>query len=295
MLRTLVPVRMIAKRAPMPSTGGVGAASAGYWDRFLAVTCLVGLFAVSACSGPAAAVVAPTPVTLTVSAASDLTRAFTEVGAAFDAATGTKVVFNFGSTGQLAQQIEQGAPVDVFAAANASYIDQLDAQGLILPDTKQRYARGRIVLWTRADSPLELERVEDLALPGVRRVAIANPDHAPYGAAAREALQATGLWAGVQPKLVLGENVRQALQYAETGNVDAAIVALSLVVPAAMAEDVRGRYVLIPEDLHAPLDQTVAVIGSTAHEREARAFAEFVGSAAAREIMGKYGFGVVSQ
>ena len=263
--------------------------------RATAIICLVGLLVASACSGPASSAVTPTPSTLTISAASDLTRAFTEVGAAFAVATGTKVVFNFGSTGQLAQQIEQGAPVDVFAAANAGYIDQLDAKGLILPDTKQRYARGRIVLWTRADSPLRLERVEDLALPGVRRVAIANPDHAPYGAAAREALQAAGLWAGVQPKLVLGENVRQALQYAETGNVDAAIVALSLVVPAAMAEDVQGRYVVIPEDLHAPLDQTVAVIRNTAHEREARAFVEFVGSPAAREIMGKYGFGVLSQ
>jgi molybdate transport system substrate-binding protein len=263
--------------------------------RATAILCLVGWLVVSACSGPASSPSNPAPVTLTISAASDLTRAFTEVGAAFEAATGTKVVFNFGSTGQLAQQIEQGAPVDVFAAANASYIDQLDAKGLILSDTKQRYANGRIVLWTRADSELQLERLEDLALPGVRRVAIANPDHAPYGTAAREALRAVGLWAGVQPKLVLGENVRQALQYAETGNVDAAIVALSLVVPAAMAEDVDGRYVLVPEDLHAPLDQTVAVIRSTAHEREARAFAEFVGSPAAREIMRKYGFGVVSQ
>jgi molybdate transport system substrate-binding protein len=252
---------------------------------------LVALLALTGCSASNRPKDQPAPVTLTVSAASDLTRAFAEVGAAFEAATGTQVVFNFGSTGQLAQQIEQGAPVDVFAAANASYINHLDAKGLILPDTKQRYARGRIVLWTRADSELRLERVEDLALPGVRRVAIANPDHAPYGTAARDALQATGLWSGVQPKLVLGENVRQALQYAETGNVDAAIVALSLVVPAAMAEDVQGRYVLIPEELHAPLDQTLAVIRSTAHEREARAFVKFVGSPAAREIMQKYGFG----
>jgi len=278
----------------MPSTGGVGAASAGYWDRFLAVTCLIGLLAASACSGPApaASVGTPAPVTLTVSAASDLTRAFTKIGAAFEAATGTKVVFNFGSTGQLAQQIEQGAPVDVFAAANASYIDQLDALNLILPDTKQRYARGRIVIWTRADSALQLEHVEDLALPGVRRVALANPDHAPYGAAAREALQTTGIWTTLQPKLVVGENVRQALQYAETGNVDAAIVALSLVVPAASADDVQGHYVLIPEDLHMPLDQTLAVIRGTAYEHEARAFAEFVGGPAAREIMRKYGFGL---
>lgn len=232
----------------------------------------------------------PSPVTLTVSAASDLTSAFTEIGKAFEAETGNKVLFNFGSTGQLARQIEQGAPVDVFAAANASYIDQLDAQGLILSDTKQLYARGRIVLWTRADSALQLEGVEGLVLPGVRRVALANPDHAPYGVAAREALQAAGLWAAVQPKLVLGENVRQALQYAETGNVDAAIVALSLVVPAATTGDVKGRYVLIPEALHAPLDQALAVIKSTTHERQARAFAAFVGSPAAREIMREYGF-----
>lgn len=237
---------------------------------------------------PAPATSPAQPVTITVSAASDLTQAFAEVGQQFEAQTGTKVLFNFGSTGQLTQQIEQGAPVDLFAAANISYIETLEKQGLILADTKQVYGRGRIVLWTRADSPLKLERVEDLLNPAVQRIAIANPDHAPYGVAAREALQTAGIWDAVQPKLVLGENIGQAYQYAETGNVDVGIIALSLVLPAASGA--AGRYVLIPETLHSPLDQAYAVIKTAAHEPQARAFAAFVASAAGREIMRRYGF-----
>lgn len=229
-------------------------------------------------------------VTLTVSAAADLTYAFEEIAAAFQAETGHTVVFNFGSTGQLAQQIAQGAPVDLFAAANISFVEELAAQGLVLPDTVALYARGRITLWTRADSPLRLERLEDLTRPEVTRVAIANPDHAPYGVAARQALQTAGLWEMVQPKLVLGENVRQTLQYAETGNVDAAIVALSLSVPAAAGPDGPGHWTLIPQELHPPIDQALAVIRGTPHEAAARAFAVFVNGPQGREIMRKYGF-----
>ena len=229
-------------------------------------------------------------ITLTVSAAADLSYAFGEIGAAFEAETGHKVVFNFGSTGQLAQQIEQGAPVDLFAAANVSFIDDLAQQGLILPDTVQMYARGRITLWTRADSPLQITQVSDLARTEIARIAIANPDHAPYGVAAREAMQTAGVWEAVQPKLVLGENVRQTLQYAETGNVDAAIVALSLSVPAAASAGQPGRWTLIPEDLHAPIDQALAVIRGTQHESAARAFAAFVNGSQGRPIMRKYGF-----
>jgi len=229
-------------------------------------------------------------ITLTVSAAADLSYAFGEIGAAFEAETGHKVVFNFGSTGQLAQQIEQGAPVDLFAAANVSFIDDLAQQGLTLPDTVQMYARGRITLWTRADSPLQITQVSDLARTEIARIAIANPDHAPYGVAAREAMQTAGVWDAVQPKLVLGENVRQTMQYAETGNVDAAIVALSLSVPAAASAGQPGRWTLIPEDLHAPIDQALAVIRGTQHESAARAFAVFVNGSQGRPIMRKYGF-----
>jgi len=256
----------------------------------------VALLLLAACVTPAPLDVTRAPalptsgITLTVSAAADLSYAFGEIGAAFEAETGHKVVFNFGSTGQLAQQIEQGAPVDLFAAANVSFIDDLAQQGLILPDTVQMYARGRITLWTRADSPLQITQVSDLARTEIARIAIANPDHAPYGVAAREAMQTAGVWEAVQPKLVLGENVRQTLQYAETGNVDAAIVALSLSVPAAASAGQPGRWTLIPEDLHAPIDQALAVIRGTQHESAARAFAAFVNGSQGRLIMRKYGF-----
>ena len=233
------------------------------------------------CSSPS---VKDVPVTLTVSAAADLTPAFEELGKLFTNDTGIKVTFNFGSTGQLTQQIEQGAPVDLLAAANVSFVDELEKQNLIIPDTKALYAEGRITLWTRTDSTLKLERVEDLVKPEVRHIAIANPEHAPYGEAAREALQSAGIWDRVSSRLVFGENISQTLQYAETGNVDAAIVALSLSVNS------KGRWVLISDQLHKPLKQALAVIRSTRHEAEARRFAGFVNSPQGRTVMRKYGF-----
>ena len=227
----------------------------------------------------------PTPVvTLTVSAASDLTPAFQELGTLFEQATGTKVTFNFGSTGQLAQQITQGAPADLFAAADVSYIDNLGKAGLIISDTKALYAQGRITVWTRADSTLSISTIEDLAQPAVQKVAIANPEHAPYGVAAKEALQAAGVWDAVSPKLVFGENVAQTLQFADTGNVDAAIVALSLSTQS------NGHWTLIPDNLHNPLNQALAVIKTTPHEKEARAFAAFINGPQGRPVMRKYGF-----
>jgi molybdate transport system substrate-binding protein len=219
-----------------------------------------------------------------VAAASDLTPAFEELGRIFEQEAGTKVIFSFGSTGQLTRQIEQGAPVDLFAAANIGYIDQLERGGLILPDTKALYARGRITLWTRAESPVSIEKIEDLAREDVRQVAIANPEHAPYGIAAREALERAGIWEAVAKKIVQGENVRQALQYAETGNADVAIVALSLSIQS------RGRWVLVPNEMHSPLDQALAVIKARAREQQARRFAAFVNGERGRAVMRKYGF-----
>ncbi len=223
-------------------------------------------------------------VTLTVSAAADLTPAFEQLGGLFEHETGIKVTFNFGSTGQLAQQIEQGAPVDLFAAANVSFVEELERKNLIIPETKALYAQGRITLWTRSDNPLRLERLEDLAGHEVRHIAIANPEHAPYGVAAREALQSAGVWELVSSRLVFGENVRQTLQYAETGNVDAAIVALSLSIHG------KGRWVLISEKLHQPLNQALAVMRGTRHEAEARRFASFINSPQGRPVMRNYGF-----
>lgn len=222
--------------------------------------------------------------TLIVSAASDLTPAFQEIGRLFEQETGTKVTFNFGSTGHLAQQIEQGAPVDLFAAANVSFVEGLEKKNLVIPDTRALYAQGRLTLWTREDSPVKPERVEDLARPEFGKVAIANPEHAPYGAAAREALQTAGVWEAVSQKLVFGENISQTLQYAESGNVDAAVVALSLSTQS------KGRWVLIPAELHKPLNQALAVIRGSKNEQEARRFAAFVNSEQGRAVMRKYGF-----
>jgi molybdate transport system substrate-binding protein len=221
---------------------------------------------------------------LTVAAASDLTQAFEELGREFETNNKTKVVFVFGSTGMLTRQIENGAPMDVFAAANVDYVNQLEQKGLITPGTKAIYARGRITMWTTADSPLKLSAISDLRRPDVKRIAIANPDHAPYGLAAQQALQKAGLWEEVKPKLVYGDNIRQTLQYAETGNVDVAIVALSL------SQQSKGRWVVIPEELHEPIDQGLAVIKGTKNETAARAFAAFVTGPRGREILAKYGF-----
>ena len=221
---------------------------------------------------------------LTVAAASDLTPAFEEIGRAFESSHKTKVVFVFGSTGMLTRQIENGAPMDMFAAASMSYIDELDQKGLIVPDSKSIYARGRITLWTPSESTLRLEGIKDLARPEVMRIAIANPDHAPYGLAARQALEKAGIWEAVKQKLVYGDNIRQTLQYAQTGNVEVAIVALSLSVQS------HGRWSLIPEELHQPINQGLAIMKSTKNEQTAREFAAFVNGPQGRAVMQKYGF-----
>jgi molybdate transport system substrate-binding protein len=139
-------------------------------------------------------------------------------------------------------------------------------------------------LWTTADSPLKIERVADLTRPEVKRIAIANPDHAPYGLAAQQALQSAGIWDALKPKLVYGDNIRQTLQYAETGNVEVAIVALSL------SQQSKGRWTLIPEELYQPIDQGLAVIKSTRNEAASREFANFVTGPEGKAILEKYGF-----
>lgn len=222
---------------------------------------------------------------LVVSAASDLTGAMQELSAFFTDDTGVKLVFNFGSSGQLAQQIEQGAPVDAFFSANRGYVDELVAAGLVDPVDATPYARGRLVVWTRTGGPPPVSRLSDLADARFKRLAIANPDHAPYGVAAREALQTVGIWTVVEPKVVPAENVLQALQFAESGNTDAAIVAASVAFGAG------GNSVPVPEGTFTPLIQTSAVIKASLHADEARRFVAFVRSADGQAVLSRYGFG----
>lgn len=224
------------------------------------------------------------PSELRVAAAADLTKAFTEIAAAYRRETGQKVTLTFGSTGLLTKQIENGAPFDVFAAANESYVAQLEKESHTLPGTAQLYALGRIVLWARKDGPPCPPNVAALAEPRYHKIALANPDHAPYGVAAREALRAAKVWNAVQPRLVYGENVQQTLQYAESGNADVAIVALSLAIGSS------GDYTPIPEEMHRPLRQVMAALSSSPQPEAAKRFVAFVNGPEGRPLMRKYGF-----
>lgn len=221
---------------------------------------------------------------LTVAAAADLRFAFAEIGRAFEQETGTTVTLSFGSTGLLAKQIEQGAPFDVFAAANISFLDKLRARGLIINDSRQLYARGRIVLAVNKKTQLHVTQLSDLTLPDIKAIAIANPQHAPYGLAAQQAMAKLGMWDRVRPKLVYGENIRHALQLIQTGNAEVGVIALSV----ANVQEIN--WTLIPDDLHAPIDQALAIIKGTKMEVQARRFIHFVNQPAGRLIMKKYGF-----
>jgi len=223
---------------------------------------------------------------LRVAAAADLALAFKDVGAAFEKETGKRVDFSFGSTGLLAKQIAEGAPYDVFAAANISFVDDVVREGACFEETKSLYAKGRIVMWSKDPWALPKD-IKELSDPKYAKVAIANPEHAPYGRAAREAMTKTGVWGAVQPRAVYGENVQQTLMFARSGNADVAVVALSLAVTSP------GNYVPIDPSLHEPLDQALVVCkgGSKGGKpNEARAFVDFVGSEAGRTIMRRYGF-----
>lgn len=219
-----------------------------------------------------------------VAAASDLKDAFGEVGARFERKTGKKVSFTFGSTGLLTKQIAEGAPFDLFAAANVSYVDEVVKAGVCDAATKVPYARGRLALWTpaREGGP---KSIAELADPRFKRIAIANPEHAPYGKAAQQALETIGLWDVVASRVVKGENVQATLGLATSGNAEAALVAYSLVVHLG-----EGSYVLVDPEQHQPINQALVVCGSGPGVGVAKDFAAFVASAEGREIMRSYGF-----
>lgn len=222
---------------------------------------------------------------LKVAAASDLSFAFKDVGAAFEKTSGRSVVFSFGSTGLLEKQIAEGAPFDVFAAANVSFADDAVNAGACDRKSKAIYATGHVVLYTAKGAAFVPKTVADLADPRVTKVAIANPDHAPYGKAARQAIERAGVWDRVQGKIVYGENVQQTLQFAQSGNADVAIVALSL------ARVTPGDFTVIPATLHDRIDQALVVCnGGKAGPDAGKAFIAFVQSPDGHALMRKYGF-----
>ncbi len=222
--------------------------------------------------------------TLLVSAAANLADVLPPLLEAFQERTGIRVQVNYGNTAQLAAQIERGAPVDLFLAADRQHVETLAAKGLVLPDTVQVYARGKLVLWWRADSGLALSSLEELRSGSVRRIAIANPDQAPYGAAARQALQRLGLWEALQPRIVIAENIQQAFQYARSGNADVVFTALSLVVNES------GQRLEVARELYDPIDQALAVVKGTPREGAARRLADYLAGPEAAALWQRYGY-----
>jgi molybdate transport system substrate-binding protein len=243
------------------------------------------LLAAALLAAPAAAANVPT-----VAAASDLKFALEEIAASFTAAAGKTVKLAFGSSGNFARQIRQGAPFEMFLSADESLVESLARDGFAR-EAGDLYAVGRIVLFAPAGSALEPDPTLGAlkaALEGgrVRRFAIANPEHAPYGRAAQEALETAGLWSAIQKRLVLGENVAQAAQFATTGGADGGIFAYSLALSPTVGR--LGRFVLVPESMHRPLRQRMVLLKTAGPTAEA--FYAFVKGAHARRIFDRYGF-----
>jgi molybdate transport system substrate-binding protein len=243
----------------------------------------VGALTAACADGSTSAGEQPPAPEITVAAASDLRVAFEELGERFTAETGTTVTFSFGSSGQLREQIVNGAPFDLFASANVDYVDAVIEAGVGVADTRADYGYGRLALWAPPGRAVP-SAVEDLADPRFRRIAIANPDHAPYGQAAVEALEAAGVREAVTDRLVYGENVSDTLRLVQSGNADVGIVALSLVIADG------GNHVLVPDSLHEPLRQSMVVTRTGARGRSAGGFAAYVNGPAGREVMVRYGF-----
>ena len=241
-----------------------------------------------ACGAVPATLVAQHPPA--IAAASDLKFALEEVAAAFTRQTGARVELVFGSSGNLTRQLLDGAPYELFLSADEAFVDKLADAG-VMRDRGVLYGIGRLVIFAPGGSPLtvdaELNGLRDLLARGaVTRFAIANPQHAPYGRAAEAALRATGLWESIQPRLVLGENINQAAQFATSGDAVGGLLAYSLVLAPAMRG--KGTYALLPEALHPPLRQRMVLTKRAAGV--ARRFYAFLQQPAARTILTQYGF-----
>jgi molybdate transport system substrate-binding protein len=217
-----------------------------------------------------------------------LKPAVEEQAGAFEEETGAKVTFNFAVSRALLQQIEGGLPADVFIAPEPRDMEEARTKGLVIADTEQVYAVGRLALATSPRMGFALEELEQLTRPEVKQVIIANPESAAYGRAAEEALSSAGLWEQIRPKLVYGENMAQVMQYLQSGNVEAGLVALSMVIDATAGL----TYVVINESLHQPIRHTVAVLKDTGNEELARRFVAFIRGPQGRAVLEKYGLAV---
>ena len=221
---------------------------------------------------------------LIVAAAANLTNVSSEIGVRFTEKTGGRVIFTFGATADLAKQIENGAPFDVFVAADTVNVERLQRQGLLASDALQIYARGRLVVWTPAGSQLRLQSIHDLAKPEFERIAIAKPDLAPYGAAAVQCLRTAGLWEQLMPRVVYGQNVAQVKQFAATGNAEAGFI------PMALVKRDEGAFLEINQSLHQPIEQAAGVVKNSSKQTSAQQFVDFLLSEEGQRILEAAGY-----
>ena len=228
---------------------------------------------------------------LSIAAAADLQFAMPEVVQQFEKETGQKVRVTFGSSGNFASQIQNGAPFDIFFSADLSYPKQLDATGLVEPGSIYHYADGKIVLWTLKSSGIDVSGgLSVLSDHKIHKIAIANPEHAPYGRAAVAALKHENLHERVQDKIVLAENISQATQFVDAGSAEVGIVALSLAVAPTVRD--RGNYFVIPELDYPQIEQSCAILKSSHHKQAAKQFLEFIKTPAIVALLRKFGFEV---
>jgi molybdate transport system substrate-binding protein len=221
---------------------------------------------------------------VTVAAAANLGEVFRALGPQFEAATGIHPVFSFASTAQLALQIENSAPYDVYAAADVEHLVQLEKKGLLVPHSRAIYATGILALWIPPGSAARVDGPADLVQSAVKVIAIAKPELAPYGQAARETLQQLGIWDRIQPRVVYADNINMAKQYGASGNADAVFTAYSLVMKEA------GRVFQVNEKSHAPIEQALGIVAGSKHKDTARQFVEFLLRGKGREILASSGY-----
>jgi len=224
-----------------------------------------------------------------IAAASDLQFVFKDIAERFEKQSGTSLRLSFGSSGNFYSQIQNGAPFDLFFSADLDYPKKLEEQGLIEPGSTYQYARGKIVLWIGNEVAVDVNQgLTALLDPKIKKIAIANPAHAPYGRAAVAAFKSAGIYEKITDKLVFGENISQAAHFVASGNADAGIIALSGALSSMI--NARGKYILVPVDSYPPLDQAAVILKSSQKKEQAKCFLQFLQTPEIVDLMKKYGF-----
>jgi molybdate transport system substrate-binding protein len=228
---------------------------------------------------------------ITVAAAADLQFAMQDVAARFQKETGKTVKAIYGSSGNFFQQIQNGAPFDMFFSANLDFPKKLEAAGLIEPGSYYQYARGKIVIWVPKESKVDVTSgMKALLDPSIKKIAVANPQHAPYGQAAVAAMQKEGIYEKVKDKFVLGENISQTASFVVSGAADVGIIALSLALAPNMKD--KGRSADVPPEDYPPIEQACVILASSKNKDTARQFLSFIKTGAIGDVFRSYGFEV---